>query len=71
MLLDKEILEAILVSQIADQNWIDTLSMLRRVHSSWNHVARSICPELISDTPRTPNQEEEAVFFTLGCGVDS
>jgi len=64
ILLDKEILEAILVSQKADQNWIDTLSMLRRVHSTWNHVARSICPELISGTPRTPNQEKEETWLS-------
>jgi len=64
MLLDNEILEAILVSQRVDQNWIDTLSMLRRVHSTWNHVARSICPELIPATPRTSNQEEEETWLS-------
>jgi len=64
MLLDEEILEAILVSQIADQYWIDALSMLRRVHSTWNHVARSICPELIPDTPGTSNQEEEETWLS-------
>ena len=37
LLLDKEILGAILISLRADQNWIDSLNMLRRVHSSWNH----------------------------------
>jgi len=63
-LLDKEILEVILVSQEADQNWIDTLNMLRRVHSTWNHVARSICPEFTSDTPRTPNQEEKETWLS-------
>jgi len=35
-LLDKEILETILVTQHADQRWIDILSMLRRVNSTWN-----------------------------------
>jgi hypothetical protein len=64
MLLDKEILEAILVSQIADQYWIDALSMLRRVHSTWNHVARSIFPELIPVTPRTSNQEEKESWLS-------
>jgi len=63
-LLDKEILEAILVSQKADQKWIDTLSMLRRVHSTWNLVARSICSEFTSDTPRTPNQEEKETWHS-------
>ena len=53
LLLDKEILGAILISLRADQNWIDNLNMLRRVHSSWNHVARLICPELIPVNPRT------------------
>jgi hypothetical protein len=64
MLLDREILGAILVSQRVDQNWIDTLSMLRRVHSTWNHVARSICPELIPDTPRTLNQGEKETWLS-------
>jgi len=63
-LLDKKILEAILVSQKADQKWIDTLSMLRRVHSIWNLVARSICPEFTSDTPRTLNQEEKETWHS-------
>jgi len=64
MLLDKEILGAILVSQRVDQNWIDTLSMLRRVHSTWNHVARSICPELTPDTPRGSSQEDEETWLS-------
>jgi len=64
MLLDKKILGAILVSQRVDQNWIDTLTMLRRVHSTWNHVARYICPELIPDTPRTLNQGEKETWLS-------
>jgi len=61
-LLDKEILEVILVSQHADQKWIDTLSMMRRVHSIWNHVARSIYPEFTVDTLRVPTQEEKETW---------
>ena len=64
MLLDTEILGAILVSQRVDQNWIDTLSMLRCVHSTWNHVARSICPELTPDTPRRSSQEDEETWLS-------
>jgi len=64
ILLDREMLEAILVSQKADQNWIDTLSMLRRVHSTWNHVVRSICPELSPAVPRTPNQEQKETWLS-------
>ena len=64
MLLDKEILKAILVSQRVDQNWIDTLSMLRRVHSTWNHVARSMCPEFTPDTPRRSNQEDKETWLS-------
>jgi len=44
-LLDPEILETILMRQYADQGWIDILSMIRRVHSTWNIVVRSIYPE--------------------------
>jgi len=62
ILLDKEILEVILVSQQAIQKWIDTLSMLRRVHSIWNHVARSIYPEFTVDTLRAPTQEEKETW---------
>jgi len=61
-LLDKEILEAILVSQKAEQKWIDTHSMLRRVHSIWNLVARSICLEFTFDTLRAPTQEEKETW---------
>ena len=64
MLLDKEILGAILISLRADQNWIDTLSMLRRVHSFWNHVARLICPELIPDNPRMFYQGEKETWLS-------
>jgi len=53
-LLDKEIMEVIFVSQHADQKWIDTLSMMRRVHSTWNHAALSIYPAFTADTLRTP-----------------
>jgi len=61
-LLDKEILESILVSQKADQKWIDTLSMLRRVHSIWNYVVRTTCSEFTSDTSRKPTQEEKETW---------
>jgi len=61
-LLDKEILEVILVSQHADQKWIGTLSMMRRVHSTWNHIARSIYPEFTMDTLRAPTQEEKETW---------
>jgi len=61
-LLDKEILEVILVSQQANQKWIDTLTMLRRVHSIWNHVARSIYPEFTVDTLQAPTQEEKETW---------
>jgi len=44
-LLNAEILETILTTQYADQKWVDILSMLRRVHSTWNTVVRSIYPE--------------------------
>jgi len=43
-LLDPEILETILTRQYADQEWIDILSMIRRVHSTWNTVVRTIYP---------------------------
>jgi len=61
-LLDKEILEVILVSQHADQKWIDTLSMMRRVHSIWNHPAQSIYSEFTVNTLRTPSQEEKETW---------
>jgi len=57
-------LEAILVSQKADQHWIETLSMFRRVHSTWNHVVQSICPELSPAVPRTPNQEKKETWLS-------
>ena len=58
-LLDKDILEIILCTQQAEQKWTDTLSMLRRVHSIWNHVARSIYLEFTNDIPGTQTMEEE------------
>ena len=64
ILLDKEILGAILISLRADQNWIDTLSMLRRVHSFWNLAARLICPELIPDNPRMFYQGEKETWLS-------
>ena len=64
MLPDIEILGAILISLRVDQNWIDTLSMLRRVHSTWNHVARLICPEFIPDNPRTFDQGEKETWLS-------
>jgi len=60
--LDKEILEVILVSQQADQKWIDTLNMLRRVHGFCNHIARSIYPDFTVDTLRAPTQEEKETW---------
>jgi len=45
ILLNKKILENIFVTQHADQRWINILNMVRRVNSTWNHVARSIYPE--------------------------
>jgi len=59
LLLEKDILEVILCTQYADQKWIDTLSMLRRVHSIWNHVTRSIYPEFTNDIPGVQTLEEE------------
>jgi len=58
-LLDRDILEIILCTQKAEQEWIDTLSMLRRVHSIWNHVARTICPELTKDISGIQITEDE------------
>jgi len=52
ILLNPEILETILTRQYADQGWIDILSMIRRVHSTWNIVVRSIYPEF--DTYSSP-----------------
>jgi len=61
-LLDKDILEIIHCTQQAEQKWIDTLSMLRRVHSIWNHVARSIYPEFMKVIPETQTLEERSAF---------
>jgi len=36
--------------------------MIRRVHSTWNHVARSIYPEFTIDTLRAPIQEEKETW---------
>jgi len=58
-LLDKHILEISLCTQQAEQGWIDTLRMFRRVHSIWNFIARSIYPDLTDDTPETQTSEEE------------
>ena len=61
-LLDKEILETILVTQHADQRWIDVLSMIRRVNSTWNYVARSIYLEFTTYPFREPIQEGEETW---------
>jgi len=58
-LLDKDTLEIILCTQRAETKWIDTLSMLRRVHSIWNHVARAIYPEFTKDISGTQTAEDE------------
>jgi len=58
-LLDKDILEIILCTQKAEQKWIDTHSMLRRVHSIWNHAARSIYLEFTNNIPGIQTLEEE------------
>ena len=58
-LLDKDILKIILCTQRAEQKWIDTLSMLRRVHRIWNHVARAIYPEFTKDISGTQTSEDE------------
>jgi len=58
-LLDKDIFEIILCTQHTEQKWIDTLRMLRRNHSIWNHVAQSIYPEFTQDNPRTQTLEQE------------
>jgi len=47
-----EILETIFTTQYADQKWIDILSMIRRVHSTWHTVVRSIYPEFATHSPR-------------------
>ena len=62
ILLNKEILETILVTQYADQRWIDILSMIRRVNSTWNHVARYIYPEFTIHSFREPIQEGEETW---------
>jgi len=54
ILLNKEILETILTTQYADQIWIDILSMIRRVNSTWNNVVRSIYPEFAIHPSREP-----------------
>jgi len=51
-LLNAEILETILTTQYADQKWIDILSMIRRVHSTWHTVVRSIYPEFVTHSSR-------------------
>ena len=58
-LLDKDVFEISFCTQRAEQKWIDTLSMLRRVHSIWNHVARAIYPEFTKDFPGTQTSEDE------------
>ena len=58
-LLQKDVLEIILYTQKAEQKWIDTLSILRRVHSIWNHTVRAIYLEFTNDIPRTQTLEEE------------
>ena len=66
-LLDPEILETILTRPYADQGWIDVLSMIRRVHSTWNIVVRSIYPDFDIHPPRELIQGEgetwRATFF--------
>jgi len=59
ILLNKEILETILRTQYADQRWIDILSMIRRVNSTWNNIVRSIYPEFAIHPSRAPIQEDE------------
>jgi len=54
--------KTILGTQYADQKWIDTLSMLRRVHSIWNHVARSIYLEFTNDIPQALIPEEKKTW---------
>jgi len=65
--LQPEILETILTTQYADQRWIDILSMIRRVHSTWHTVVRSIHPEFDTHPIRelVQNGEEawRATFF--------
>jgi len=51
-LLNAEILETILTTQCADQKWIDILSMIRRVHSTWHTVVRSVYPEFVTHSSR-------------------
>jgi len=58
-LLNKEILETILTTQYADQEWIDILSMIRRVHSTWDIVVRSIYPEFDTHPSRELIQDCE------------
>ena len=55
-LLNAEILETILTTQYADQKWIDFLSMIRRVHSTWHTVVRSIYPEFVTHSSRELTQ---------------
>jgi len=62
ILLNKEILKTILVAQYADRRWIDIFSMLRRVKSTWNHVARFIYPEFATYPFREPIQEGEETW---------
>jgi len=67
ILLNKEILETILTTQYADQGWIDILSMIRRVNSTWNNVVRSIYPEFATHPSLELTREGEetwrAAFF--------
>jgi len=66
-LLDPEILENILTRQYANQEWIDILSMIRRVHSTWNTVVRIIYPQFYFHPSREPTQGDgetwRAIFF--------
>jgi len=66
-LLNKDILETILTTQYADQEWIDILSMIRRVHITWHIIVRSIYPEFDTHPSRKLIQDSEgtwrATFF--------
>jgi len=59
ILLNKKILENIFVTQHADQRWINILNMVRRVNSTWNHVARSIYPEFTTNPFREQTKKEK------------
>ena len=60
--LNEKILETILVTQYADQRWIDILSMIRRVNSTWNNAVRSIYPEFAIHPSREPIQEGQEAW---------